>query len=786
MLRRVLLGLLVLMGLGFLGLYGLGKGWFGRHQGPGEVSERSIPPDVVAARGATQSATARKLESTSDKQILFGDLHVHTTFSPDAYMMSLPMLQGEGTHPPADACDFARFCSSLDFWSINDHAEGITPAHWRETVSTIRQCNQVAGEGADPDVVAFLGWEWTQVGNTPEDHYGHKNVVLRDLEEEHIPVRPIASRGMTARALQPLPWMSRALLAATGGDRSYVDAATYLSEIETATPCPEGRALRDLPPDCVESAATPGELFAKLDEWGHEAMVIPHGTTWGFYTPPGSTWDKQLTRAQHDPDRQTLVEVFSGHGNSEEYRGFEAVTFDAEGKPQCPAPTRNYLPTCWRAGEIIRGRCQAEKLPAATCEERAAEARANFVAAGLMGPLTVPGATALDWLDAGQCRDCFLPAFNYRPGSSVQYMMALTNFDDPEDPLRFRFGFIASSDNHTARPGTGYKEYARQLMTEAAGPVDDEWRSRLAPKPLDPVASSRAIGDLRDVPVFQRLETERQASFFLTGGLVAVHAAGRGRGAIWDALDRREVYATSGERILLWFDLLNPPAPAGAATDPSIAPPAAPMGSEVSLDVPPRFRVRAAGSFEQLPGCPDWSTEALGPERLENLCRGECYHPSDRRKRITRIEVVRIRPQTRPGEPVESLIDDPFLVLPCPASADGCTAEFEDPDFPAAGRDALYYVRAIQEPSLAVNAANLRCERGEDGECTRIDPCHGDFRTPFEEDCLAPAEERAWSSPIFVDWRRRTGASPLEKPPLPDLVPLADGPGGAQGAEQPS
>ena len=52
----------------------------------------------------------------SQKQILFGDLHVHTTFSQDAFLFSLPMLQGEGVHPPADACTFARFCSSLDFF----------------------------------------------------------------------------------------------------------------------------------------------------------------------------------------------------------------------------------------------------------------------------------------------------------------------------------------------------------------------------------------------------------------------------------------------------------------------------------------------------------------------------------------------------------------------------------------------------------------------------------------------------------------------------------------------
>jgi hypothetical protein len=51
----------------------------------------------------------------------------------------------------------------------------------------------VAGDPASPDTVAFLGWEWTQVGALPDEHYGHKNVVLRDLEPA--PARPIAAQG---------------------------------------------------------------------------------------------------------------------------------------------------------------------------------------------------------------------------------------------------------------------------------------------------------------------------------------------------------------------------------------------------------------------------------------------------------------------------------------------------------------------------------------------------------------------------------------------------------------
>ena len=96
--------LLYLVGLIFLPLLIISLGiffnWFGIYGGPGKVLQEqrvfSALPDELLNKG-----------NINAKQILFGDLHVHTTFSLDAFQGNLPILQGEGVHPVADACNFA-------------------------------------------------------------------------------------------------------------------------------------------------------------------------------------------------------------------------------------------------------------------------------------------------------------------------------------------------------------------------------------------------------------------------------------------------------------------------------------------------------------------------------------------------------------------------------------------------------------------------------------------------------------------------------------------------------
>ncbi|MFT4518026.1 MAG: hypothetical protein ACI9JM_000403 [Halioglobus sp.] len=697
MLKKSLLGLLLILIVIPVGLFVVGKGYFGDAWQPAAVTAGPRPVLASTAADATP-------------QILFGDLHSHTNYSIDAYIFNTGAVKGGGVVTPADACDFARYCSALDFWSINDHAEGLTPRVWADTVDSIRDCNDAAGDPGNPDMVSFVGWEWSNGDkNNVANHYGHKNVVIRTWEEGQTPLRPIASQP--EYILTKVPSMLVGLLGLVDTLQETADLGWYLEESKGTPACTDDVPTTQLPLDCREVALTPLELYRKLDEWGFDSMVIPHGLAWGVTNPLTGDFQDQLD--EYEQRYQNLLEIYSGHGNSELFDDFQRVGISEDGQVFCPLATNMFTPCCQQAGILARKKC--ERPDSSACDMDVADTKAAFAKEGAPeGRRLFPDATLDDWEGCGQLQNSFQPSAMYVPLQSAQYTMAL-GFDKQGEAKRARFGLIGSSDGHQARPGSSYKESNRLLYTDHK----DQGRGGLGAD-------------------FYKVDKE-SGGFYYTGGLVAAHSEGRHRDAIWEALTNRNVYATSGDRMLVWFDLLN--GPSGEV----------PMGSEVYLQEVPRFRVKALGALEQIPGCPDYTIAALGTKRAQSLCGGECYRAGDQRKAITRIEIVRIRPQVSPDEKVAPLIENQWRVFDCPADGTGCSIEFEDPDFLTAKRPALYYARVIQQAEPLIVGDPFGCEYDDEGQCVKRNYCIGDNAKP-DNNCLAEAEPRAWTSPIFVEY----------------------------------
>lgn len=725
-----------------------------------DVQGTPLAPGAVADRLTRQQGAGEYLqESSPDKQILFGDTHVHTTFSLDAFSKATPVAAGMlGAFPPSDACDYARYISQLDFYFLTDHAKSYTPKTWDKAIETVRDCNRVAGDPENPDVVAYMGYEWTHVGSVAEQHYGHHNVLYRDTDHASLPPRPVSAirfwQGTDERIVPKKLPLTLSLI--DFKHRSfYREYNQFIEHMASIPLCPKGVHTKELPKKCLEYAENPTELYRKINEFGVEAIVIPHGMAWGNSAPPNATWDHYFEKGMINNHIVRLLEVYSGHGNSEQYRNFEARSFDEQGNVYCPEEQENYLPACQRAGQLIREWCLVEGLEEALCEQRAELARQYFVEEPTqLGWLVVPGSEPVDWLDAGQCRDCFLPAYDYRPKKSAQYGLARREFNVKQGDSRFLWGFVGSTDTHRAAAGHGFKQQHRLYTSDADGPATPFFKWLRNRKRGDRDSMPRKIEKEMVLSLgAANRDQERLTSFLTLGGLAAVHSEGRNREAIWDGLKRRETYATSGHRTLLWFDLISEEE-------------AIPMGGRIETATLPRFRASAVGSLKQLPGCPEHVKTRVSEDILMRLSLGECYNPSDERLRITRIEVIRIRPQAYENEPVEGLIEDVWRSFACEDAGTGCVVEFDDPEFVGAGRDSIYYVRAIEEATPTVNGGNLRTTYNQQGKAVEIDPCYGGYRTDPTDDCLSNTEHRAWSSPIFVDF----GASIPKRQSTDDLV----------------
>ena len=707
---------------------------------------------ITAVVLPASSLSASEVWTEPQENIYWGDLHVHTNFSLDAFFM----FQTPGRYAD-EAGMFALHCAKLDFYAVTDHAESLTRNdYWEESIRAARSFNAYGREhptpDGDPSIIAFTGWEWTQ-----QDPWGHKNVILKYDDPDKLPPSPIRCyKGFLG--FRPRDWFANQDL-------------TFLAE-------------------------TPEKLYSLLETYcteagtGCEAVVIPHGTAWGQLNIRVD-WEVQLNPKQHSPELQRLIEVYSKHGNSEEYRYFHpdyryyregievdpaACTEAAPCERVCQEPTEVYEPCCWRAGEIVRARCtdpasefcgkqielarQAampfpEGVPYKEHEQLKPEYRSR------------PGKVELtEWGACEQCLDCYQPAFNYHPNSSVQKALASAYFGDDGSPLYYRFGFINSTDTHDARPASVMeeKQNVEAVMAKQAGLLYDISRTiGLGAGGLD--ASVRMWG------------YERIANYLNPGGLVAILAGHRTRDALWQSLLDRHVYGTSGARIDLWLRAeVHDAQDRGRVVQ---------MGDITTSTKAPTFHLKARGALREDGTCryddhPEIRA-AMSKEDFRRICFCQCFSPQDERVPIARIEVVKIRqPLTRAEAEMENLkwspenpgglIMDPYATF----EFDGAQIDWTwtDKGFvdEKPGRSLAYYFRVIQKPTPGYNCrptARLTgggtCKNGKPrpiAVAKKANPQDGSEPVPrdsLDDACFSDAgdeetfcEERAWTSPIYI------------------------------------
>lgn len=552
---------------------------------------------------AAGTASCENHQNTG-KQVYWGDLHVHTAYSLDAY--------GYGTvNTPADAFRFAKgdavklpgggtaqLDRPLDFMAITDHAEWLDFLHIctdpgfsdHPTCQALRKDSSPESGGkvfGDYVIPSITKEEPAALAPCVEDPAGCKAASLSQWQRIQAQANA-ADEPCKFTALIGFEWSAT---------RSYSHThrnVVFRSDVVT--------------PEAIDYIRYPTleALFTELDRQcdrgqGCEVLTIPHNTNMS----DGASFDvltenDELRRARARYER--LIEIHQEKGNSE-----------------CLSPLGATDETDCNF-EISLTRHSRPAKPADYSEAEWERMRAGYVR-GLL----------LRGLEAA----------------------ATSPVEDNEQPLKL--GIVGATDTHAATPG-----YVEESL----------WQG-----------SVFGIGNL---------DRSMTRLGWNPGAITAVWAPENTRADIFDALHRRETYATSGPRIRLRFDAGEGGEPVQCDKLSDVAVPVAMGGDLPATTTAPRFRIRATAD----------------------------------RQPLARIEIV--KGFWRDGKQQQTVVD-----AWSGEGSDLCMV-WQDPDF-RTGEPAFWYARIKEKPSPRWSAHM----------CGKADRCD---EFPGAE---TQVEERAWSSPIW-------------------------------------
>lgn len=414
--------------------------------------ENTEPPPALEA-----------VDFSDTRNLLWGDLHVHTSLSYDSYSMGVRVMPDDayryfkGGTISHGAGYAVRARRAIDFAAVTDHAEYLgAPRHL---------AGDMAEENGLPAVLATgsplkITWRWlhtmlTAKNENPVETYGNieglGDVVIAawqtTIEAAEAHNDPGRFTAFIAYEYTSMP----------GGQNLHRNVIF------------KGSGVIDKPFSSIDSP-NPEDLWSVLEserEKGHENLAIPHngnasnGLMYDRQTFHGSELDAAYAarRMANEP----LSEIFQVKGSSETH---------PELSPNDPFASHELFTTI-------------------------------FNPAGDTGQ--VPGSYVRDAL---------------RTGLEYQQQQGFNPYN---------FGVIGSSDSHN-------------------GTTSDEEDNYHGKQPLMDGTAAQRLGE-----VFLLPDSVRRTGQWGSQGLAAVWAQENTRDSIYDALRRRETYATTGPRIILRF-----------------------------------------------------------------------------------------------------------------------------------------------------------------------------------------------------------------------------------------
>lgn len=653
-------------------------------------SETTTPGPEPVASNADAAQNDLLSHACADRQplrkALFGDLHVHTTYSFDAYSYGV-------TATPEDAYRFAKgepmayfprgpqgeltgeiqIDRPLDFLAVTDHAEflgeyGLCNQKEYAAYDTA-YCMTFRAGGREAMIATAIPLTLEPAQRMSE--------VCRQGDEACLS----ATRSL---------WRNIIDVAENAQDHSDACAFTALVGYEYTGSPASSNYHRNV---VFRSAQVPDRPVSKFEaqhdyqlweelsrsctpEDGCEFLTIPHNSNLSNGRELAPYADLQLTRENRERftrarlQYEPVMEIFQHKGNSECENGFPGIT----GPPDelCAMEQIRPLGKPGMTGRVSinNGELSIGPLtdnPTVRCEE------------GKLGFGGIQGNGCLSQNDF--LRSALL--------SGLQEQQELGM-----NPMKY--GVIASTDTHMATAGAA-KE------SEWRGHILSEWNrsGRLAGGTLIPGGK---LGN--------------------PGGLTGVWAEENSRDAIFSAIQRREVFGTSGPRIRprlfagweFGADLCN---------DPQMIATAYAQGVPMGADLPARPQPSGSPRFLVI-ALADPAGDATPLQKLQ-IIKGWVSSAGDANYMV--YDVIGDLDSTAG---VDLQTGDRFG-----SGHSQLCAVFEDPDFDS-GEHAYYYLRAVENPSPRWSL--LDCLSYDETE--RPEVCN-------EPEIFTSIQELAWTSPIW-------------------------------------